>query len=131
MARWLHLPNNTVPLGLPEPHLKIQSYASQTGIGFIINSTRYQLPLDNSLEASSINVLELLAIWLATLMINQRNIILRLMTDNATALSAINKASSGTYHLASIAEMIWKRASIMKWTLSAVHIKGSFNVVAD
>ena len=53
------------------------------------------------------------------------------MKDNATALSAINKASSGTYHLASIAEMIWKRASLMKWTLSAVHIKGFFNVVAE
>ena len=41
MARWLHLPNNTVPLGIPEPHLTIQSDASRTGIGFIINSTRY------------------------------------------------------------------------------------------
>ena len=27
--------------------------------------------------------------------------------------------------------MIWKRASVMKWTLSAAHIKGTFNVVED
>ena len=131
MARWLHLPNNTVPLGIPEPHLTIQSDASLTGIGFMINSTKYQMALDKSMEEYLINILELLAIWLATLMINQKNIILRLLTDNSSALSAINKASSGTYHLASIAEMIWKRASVMKWTLSAAHIKGSFNVVAD
>ena len=64
-------------------------------------------------------------------MIHQRNIVLRLLTNNSTALSAINKASSGTYHLDSITEIIWKRASVMKWTISAAHIKGSFNVVAD
>ena len=106
MARWLHLPNNTVPLGIPEPHLTIQSDAFRTGIGFIINSTKYQMALDKSMEEYSINVLELLAIWLATLMIHQRNIMLRILTDNSTALSVINIASSGTYHLASITEMI-------------------------
>ena len=131
MARWLHLPNNTVPLGIPEPNLTIQSDASRSGIGFMINSAKYHLSLDKSMKDYSINVLELLAIWMATLMIHQRNIILRILTDNSAALSAINKASSGAYLLASITEMIWKRASVMKWTISAAHIKGSFNVVAD
>ena len=89
------------------------------------------MTLDKSMEHYSINVLELLAIWMATLKVQRSNIIMRILTDNSTALSAIRKASSRTYHLASIAEMIWKRASLMKWTLSAVHIKGTFNVVAD
>ena len=40
MARWLHLPNNTVPLGIPEPHRTIQSDASGSGIGFMINSAK-------------------------------------------------------------------------------------------
>ena len=131
MARWLHLPNNSVPLGIPEPDMTIQSDASKKGIGFMINSAKYHMTLDISMREYSINVLELLAIWMATLMINQRNIILRILTDNSAALSAINRASSGAYHLASITEMIWKRASLMKWTVSAAHIKGSFNVVAD
>ena len=116
---------------MPEPNLTIQSDASLTGIGFMINSSKYQMTFDNSMKEYSINVLELLAIWMATLMIHQENIILRILTDNSAALSAINKASSGAYHLASITEMIWKRASTMKWTISAVHIQGSFNVIAD
>ena len=74
MARWLHLPNNTVPLGIPEPDLTIQSDASRAGIGFMINSAKYQMTLDESMEEYSINVLELLAIWMATLMIHQSNI---------------------------------------------------------
>ena len=44
---------------------------------------------------------------------------MRIMTDISTALSAIKKASSRTYHLASITEMIWKRASVD--TLSSTH----------
>ena len=79
----------------------------------------------------SINILELLAIWMATLKVKERNVIIRILTDNSTALSAIKRASSTTYHLASIAEMIWKKASKMNWTLSVVHIKGTFNVLAD
>ena len=79
----------------------------------------------------SINVLELIAIWMATLMIQEENIVLRIMTDNSAALSSINRTTSPTYHLAAIAEMIWKRASALKWIIAAVHIKGTFNVLAD
>ena len=39
MARWIHLPNNIVPLGLPEPTNVIQSDASLKGYGFMINSS--------------------------------------------------------------------------------------------
>ena len=131
MARWLHLPNNSVPLGIPEPHITIQTDASKTGIGFTVNHTCYQLILDESMKLYSINILELLAVWMASLKVKDRNVIIRILTDNSTALSAIKRASSTTYQLASIAEMIWKRASKMNWTLSVVHIKGTFNVLAD
>ena len=50
MARWLQLPYNTVPLGIPEPHITIQSDASGSGIGFMINSAKYQMTLDKSME---------------------------------------------------------------------------------
>ena len=79
----------------------------------------------------SINVLELIAIWMATLMIQEEIQVLRIMTDNSAALSAKNRATSQTYHLAAIAEMIWKRASALNWTISVAHIKGTFNVLAD
>ena len=131
MARWIHLTNNIVPLGIPEPTQIIQSDASLRGYGFMINSERYQGTFDHSMRIYSINVLELIAIWMATLMIQEENIVLRIMTDNSTALSAINRATSLTYHLAAISEMIWKRASALSWTISAVHIKRTCNVLAD
>ena len=40
MAGWLKLSYNTVPLGIPEPHRTIQSDASGSGIGFMINSAK-------------------------------------------------------------------------------------------
>ena len=91
---------------------------------------RYQGTFNHSMRKHSINVLELLAIWMATLMI-QENIVLRTMTDNTAALAAINRATSVTYHLAALAEMIWKRASALRWTITAAHIRGTFNVLAD
>ena len=131
IARWIHLTNNIVPLGIPEPTQIIQSDASLRGYGFVINSERYQGTFDQSMRIYSINVLELLAIWMATLMIQEENIVLRIMTDNTAALAAINRATSVTYHLAALAEMIWKRASALKWAITAVHIRGMFNVIAD
>ena len=131
IARWLHLPNNTVPLGLPEPSLTIQSDASLKGYGFMINTSRYQGTFDDSMKEYSINVLKLIAIGMATLMIHQENVVLKIETDNTAALSAINRASSVIYYLAALAEMTWKRASALKWTITAVHTAGMFNMIAD
>ena len=50
MARWLKLTYNTVPLGIPDPHRTIHSDASGSGIGFMINSAKYQMTLDKSME---------------------------------------------------------------------------------
>ena len=69
IARWIHLPNNIVPLGIPQPTLVIQSDASLGGYGIVINSVSYQGIFDRSMRGYSINVLELIAIWMATLMI--------------------------------------------------------------
>ena len=88
IAWWLHLTNNIVPLGLPEPSLTIQSEASLMGYGFMINTSRYQGTFDDSMKEYSNNVLKLIAIWMATLMIHQENIVLRIVTGNTTALSA-------------------------------------------
>ena len=72
-----------------------------------------------------------MAIWMATLKIQEKNQALKIMTDNSTALAAIKRAHSQTYHLAALAEMIWKRAATMNWTISVAHIGGTFNVLAD
>ena len=78
------------------------------------------------MEAYSINVLELMAIWMATLKIQERNQALRIMSDNSAALAAIKRAHSQTYHLAALAEMIWNRAATMNWTIAVAHIGGTF-----
>ena len=36
-----------------------------------------------------------------------------------------------TYHLYSLAELIWKRAAAFNWKLNISHIQGTFNVLAD
>ena len=68
---------------------------------------------DNSMRKYSINVLELLTIWWACLMIKQKDHIIHILTDNSTAVSAIKRTSSNVSTLASIAELIWKRAQVM------------------
>ena len=90
MARWIHLPNNSVPLGIPEPQITIQSDASKTGIGFMVNSHKYHMTLDKSMEHYSINVLELLAIWMATLKVKRGNIINRSVSNQEGLLKNIS-----------------------------------------
>ena len=68
---------------------------------------------------------------MATLKIQERNQTLRIRSDNSTALAAIRRANSQSYHLSALAEMIWKRAATMNWTISVAHIGGTFNVLAD
>ena len=113
VARWIKLPNIVVPLGVPPTTITVQADASLKGFGFLINQKSYHVTFDLSMETYSINVLELMAIWMATLKIQEKNQALKIMTDNSAALAAIKRAHSQTYHLV---EMIWKRAATMNCT---------------
>ena len=131
LANWLHLPRISQRLGLPEPTYTIQSDASLTGWGFKINQQWFRGDFHKSMGEYSINVLELLTIWWATLMITHPNQVIRILTDNTAAISAVKKTTSKNSTLAGLAELIWKRAIQYNWTLSIVHIQGKFNIVAD
>ena len=128
---WMNLPHTIQRLGIPEPTCIIQSDASLTGYGFKIDQRSYQGNFDRSMRSYSINVLELLTIWMATLMIHKKDQAIRILSDNSTAIASINRASSVVYPLAGLTKMIWKRAAQMNWTITAAHIQGRFNVIAD
>ena len=53
------------------------------------------------------------------------------MTDNTSAISAVRRSSSLSYHLSAISELIWRRATDFHWTLSISHIQGCYNIIAD
>ena len=131
LANWLHLPRISQRLGIPEPTYTIQSDASLTGWGFKVNQQWFRGDFHKSMGRYSINVLELITIWWATLMIHDHNQVIRILTDNTAAISAVKKTTSTNNTLASLAELIWKRAIRHNWTISIVHIQGKFNIVAD
>ena len=131
LIKWTYLPCTIHLLGLPEPTCMIQTDASKKGFGFKINHQSFRGNFDNSMRKYSINVLELLAIWLATLMIQEKNQVIRVMTDNSTAIAAIRKSSVTGHPLTGLTQMILRRATAMNWTIFPVHIQGRFNVIAD
>ena len=117
-------------LGAPSPDYIIQTDASLHGWGFVINSTSFSGKFDKSMTYS-INILELLTVWFSLLMISKRNVVIQILCDNSTSIAAVRRASSLVPHIATLTELIWRRAASLQWTLSIAHIQGSFNVIAD
>ena len=130
LAKWIYIPRVPQLIGNPSPTLTIQTDASLTGWGFQINSAPFQGTFDKTMSYS-INTLELLTIWFALLMVESEGQVVQILCDNSAAIAAIRRGSSPVFHLSMIAELIWRRAAAMNWTLSAYHIQGRFNVLAD
>ena len=117
-------------LGTPSPDFIIQTDASTRGWGIRINNTSFSGRFDRSMTYN-INILELLTVWLSLLMVSKKNAVIQILCDNSTAIAAIRRASSLVPHLATLTELIWRRAASLQWTLSIAHIQGSYNVIAD
>ena len=130
LVRWLMTPTTPVALGNPVTTIQIQTDASLEGWGFRINQKSFRGNFDKTANYS-INTLELLTIWFALLMVEERNAVIQVLCDNSTAVAAVRRCTSPIYHLAMISELIWKRATAWGWTLSISHIQGKFNVLAD
>ena len=130
LVKWLYIPRVPQLLGNPPPTLVIQTDASFKGWGFEINSVPFRGAFDGTV-GYSINALELLTIWFALLMVTERNHVIQVLSDNSAAVAAIRRGTSTIFHLSMIAELIWRRAALMNWTLSVSHIQGRFNVLAD
>ena len=130
LCAWVNAKAFPQQLGSPTPDLTIQTDASLHGWGFIINQIPFNGRFTHSMKYS-INIKELIVIWLALLKISERNITIQVLCDNSSAIQVLQRGGSMSYHLYSLAELIWKRVTRFNWTLKVSHIKGTFNVIAD
>ena len=115
------------------PDITIQSDATPRRWGFTMEGRNYYGVFDDPFRIRKyhINTIELLTVYMALLCVEKENITIQILCDNTTAIQIIQKGGSIIYHLNSIAELIWKRAILKRWTIRVAHIKGSYNVLAD
>ena len=130
LVKWLWDTIVPQPLGNPTPSVVIQTDASLKGFGFKINQNTFHGTFDKTVKYS-INMLELLTIWLALLKCQARNVTIQILCDNSTAISAVKRGTSNVFTLAMVTELIWRRAAARNWTLLISHIQGKFNIIAD
>ena len=127
---WIHYHVVPAPLGIPDPDFHIMTDASRSGWGIVIEGKRFLGPFDPSMNYS-INMKELLVVWMALLLIDQKGTSIRVLVDNTQAIYAIKKGFAKTYHLRSVAELVRKRLRSLEQTLDIRHIKGAYNVLSD
>ena len=130
LLRWRDYQPIPSPLGVPEPQFTIMTDASSKGWGIVIEGKRYLGTFHPSM-AYSINVKELLVVWLALLLVEQVGASIRILVDNTQAIYTVRKGYAKTYHLRSLGELIWRRLRDRKQVLEVKHIRGSFNVLSD
>ena len=130
LCRWITDSSIPQALGNPAPDLIVQTDAQPEGWGFMINKTQFSGDFDKTMTYS-INILELLTVWFSLLMIRKKGVTIHIKCDNEVAVSLVRKGKSTNPHLSALADLIWRRATLLNWTLSISHIKGSFNVIAD
>ena len=119
---------------LGEVDLEILSDASLTGWGATCQGEKTQGPWVTAERKFHINVLELMAAQRAILALvpPRRNIWVRMSLDNTVALSAISKmGGSKSEQINIIAREIWEWCLVRGITLTAKHIPGRLNVIAD
>ena len=73
LIKWIHTPNVPHLLGIPKVTHLVQSDASKTGWGFQINQTQFMGNFDSSMQRFHIGILETLAVWYSTLMIQENH----------------------------------------------------------
>ena len=130
LCKWYNLQTIPQRLGSPAPSLIIQTDASSRGWGFQVGQKRFHGFFDKSVRLSS-NTLELLTIWFALITVHTKGLVIQILCDNTAAIAALRRGSSPHFRLASLAELIWRRARAFKWTLTVSHIEGRYNILAD
>ncbi|CAL4069054.1 unnamed protein product, partial [Meganyctiphanes norvegica] len=130
LCRWVTDISIPQTLGAPAPDIIVQTDASLTGWGFLIDRIPFSGVFDPSM-AYSINILELLTVWYSLLMIAEEGAVIHILSDSLVAVSIVRRGTSPVHHLSALADLIWRRAALFRWTLSISHIEGNFNVIAD
>ena len=126
--------HNGRPIIIPEPSLTIETDASKLGWGAVMGNQKAQGRWTAKQSENHNNYLELLGIQeaLAALAGKLRNIHIKILTDNTTAMSIINHMGSQKHlHLDQIAKNIWNWCIYRRITITAAHIPGVKNTEAD
>ncbi|XP_068247837.1 uncharacterized protein [Palaemon carinicauda] len=124
--------SKSVPLQYPAPGLVIHTDASLTGWGGYSQHKKVQGLWSTIFRQFHINVLEAMAVFLTLKQLNPaRNLHIRLVLDSAVIVHCLNRGGSKSAHINDVMLAIFSMATSNKWHLSAVHLAGVRNVVAD
>ena len=84
------------------------------------------------LQKCHINFLEVMAIYLSLRKVNpHKGAHVRIVSDSAVAVACVNRGGSRSPQINSAMRSLISLAVKKKWDLSAQHLKGSLNVIAD
>ena len=130
LFQWMKYTPISTPLGAPDPEFTIMTDASLRGWGIVLGEMRFSGYFHPSMNYS-INVKELLVVWMALLLIDTEGVPIRILVDNTQAIFTVRKGYARTFHLRSLGDLILKRLRDKRQTLEIKHIQGSFNVLSD
>ena len=115
------------------PSSSLITDASKSGWGAIFDSTKTNGLWSISESPEHVNILELRAILFGLMaLVDQTGLHIKVLSDNTTAVSGVNKmGTSHSQDCNTIVKLIWQFAKSNNLWLSATHIPGIFNKVAD
>uniref|UniRef100_UPI003AF4B147 reverse transcriptase-like protein n=1 Tax=Thiolapillus sp. TaxID=2017437 RepID=UPI003AF4B147 len=133
---WIdHILEQKAPIQRADPSVTLKTDSSLSGWGALRTDTgqKAQGLWGENEKYHHINYLELSAILLGlkSLLNNTENTHIRVMTDNTTAVSCLNKQGSKSQFLNDMAQEIWQWCERKGIWISAAHIPGIENVEAD
>ena len=137
LSWWISLERKflSTPVALPAPSVTIESNASNQGWGAILNGqTRTGGVWSAQEQEHHINYLELLAAFLALQAFGKTwtSIVLLFRLDNVTAVTYINhKGGTASNLLCQLTITIWNWCIARNISLTAEHLPGHLNVIAD
>ena len=133
---WLHTPNlmSGVPFSDPVPEMTIVTDASSYGCGGHLGDQTASGTWQLQWKSRHINWLELQAVLLTLqhFLPQLRGTVMEVLSDNMTTVSYINK-QGGTHSLSlcRLALDLWEWCDEHRIVISAVHLAGESNVLAD
>ena len=135
-ARWLSpgFLSQGVPITLPPPAAELFTDASHSGWGAHMEGHHTSGVWETDVSAEHINTLELRAVELAlkTLLPFLPKGHIRVRSDNATVIAYLNhQGGTVSYSLSCLTESILIWASERGFTITAVHVQGKANILAD
>ena len=133
---WLHTPNlmSGVPFSDPVPEMTIVTDASSYGWGGHLGDQTASGTWQPQEKSRHINWLELQAVWLTLqhFLPQLGGTVVEVLSDNMTTVSYINK-QGGTHSLllCRLALDLWEWCDEHRIVISAVHLAGESNILAD